>query len=149
MQRADRTSNCCHCHTSPHVCSHFRAMRIGGSVLSPTEGNVRQTRLIHRTQIWTLIRPRSPPMGEKDFPRGSSMTVLWVSICKNDVDFLFISAFRQKSAGQGHLELKKFLAKSTPYRHIEPDLPVMSEICEQHTSHITFSAPQAQSRGSK
>ena len=35
---------------------------------------------------------------EQDFPHGSSMTVLWVSICKNGVDFLLISAFRQKSA---------------------------------------------------
>ena len=31
-------------------------------------------------------------------PGVSSMTVLWVSICKNGVDFLLISAFRQKSA---------------------------------------------------
>ena len=50
-------------------------------------------------QIWTPIRPRSPSMGEKEFPRGSSMTVLWVSICKKDVDFLFFSACRRKSAG--------------------------------------------------
>ena len=53
------------------------------------EGRVQQTWLIHRTQIWTLIRPRSPPMEEKDFPRGSAMTVLWVSICRNGVEFLF------------------------------------------------------------
>ena len=56
------------------------------------------------------------------------MTVLWVSFCKNDVDFLFISACRRKSAGQGHLELKNFLARSSPYRHIEPDWRVVSEI---------------------
>ena len=68
------------------------------------------------------------PRSGWDFPRGPSMTVSWVSISKNDVDFLFISECRQKSAGQGHLELKKFLARSSPYRHIEPDWPVMSEI---------------------
>ena len=57
------------------------------------------------------------PWSGWDFPRGSSMTVSWVSIFKNDVDFLFNSACRQTSAGQGHLELKNFLARSSPYRH--------------------------------
>ena len=47
---------------------------------------------------------------------------------QNDVDFLFISACLEKSAGQGHLKLKKFLARSSPHRHIEPDWRVTSEI---------------------
>ena len=54
------------------------------------------------------------PWSGWDFPRGSSMTVSWVSICKNGADFLFLSASRQKTAGQGHLELKNFLARSSP-----------------------------------
>ena len=33
--RAVRAESC-HCHTSPYVCSHFRVMQIGGSILSPT-----------------------------------------------------------------------------------------------------------------
>ena len=59
-------------------------------------------------------------MGEQDFPRGSSMTVLLVSICKNDVDFLLIPHFVKNPHDKGHLELNNFLARSSPYCHIEP-----------------------------
>ena len=56
------------------------------------------------------------------------MTVFWVSVCRNDVEFFFISACRQKSAGQGHLKLKNFLARSSLYCQIEPDWRVMCEV---------------------
>ena len=108
--------------TRHHMCAHTLVLcRLEDLSCLPQhsaevdhERRVRQTWLIYRTQNWTLIRPRSPPMGEKDFARGSSVTVLWVSICRNDVDFLLISACRQKSAGQGHLEFNNFLARSSP-----------------------------------
>ena len=115
------------CVTRHHTCAHtFVLCRLEGLSCLPQhtaevdlEGSVRQT----WTQIWMLIRPRSPPMGQKDFPRGSSMTVLLLSICKNDVDFLFISACRQKSAGQGPSGVEKFPRQVQPLSSHRARLP--------------------------
>ena len=107
-------------HTPPHVCSHSRALRRlkhlsclpQHAAEVDLEGSARLSWLIHRTQICTLIRPRSPPMGEKDFPRGSSMTVFWVSVCKNDVDFLI--HFRMSSKISQGSAISEFRKKSSP-----------------------------------
>ena len=63
------------CVTRHHMCANtFVLCRLENLSCLPQhaaevdlEGSVRQTWLIHRTQMWMLIRPRSPHVGEKGF----------------------------------------------------------------------------------
>ena len=95
-----------------------------------------------------------PQMGGKDFPRGSSMTVLWVSHLQKRCGFPYsFPPRRQKSAGQGHLELKRFPRQVQPPSSHRADWRVMSEVdifvsswdrndtgrvLYDHTAHCSF-----------
>ena len=68
------------------------------------------------------------------------MTVLWVSISRNDVEFPFIPTCRQKSAGRGYLEVENFPRRVQPVLYTSCSLSLREHCCPgtERIAHYMF-----------